>query len=197
MKTRIHRRLAVMLLASSAVMTLPALAQPAELEGVKLEPTAQLGGASLQLNGAGLRTRAFFKVYVAALYVPQKSSDAATLLAQKGPRRVLITMLRNVDADSFAAALNDGLKANHSAAQLAGWQSQIDGLNASLKAVGEARKGDVIRIEFTPDAGTRVLVNGQPRGAAMPGEDFLTALLRIWLGDKPADDGLKKGLLGG
>ena len=170
---------------------------PAELEGVKLEPTVQLGGATLQLNGAGLRTRAIFKVYVAALYVPQKSADATALLAQKGPRRVAITMLRNVDADTFAGALNDGLKANHPEAQLAGWKAQIEGLNASLKAAGEAKKGDVIRLDFTPDAGTRVLVNGQPRGNAIPGEDFLAALLRIWLGDKPADAGLKKGLLGG
>lgn len=188
------RRLTALALTLAA---LGAAAQPAELEGVKLEPSAQVAGTALQLNGAGLRTRAIFKVYVAALYVPHKSGDAATLLAQKGARRVTLTMLRNVDADSFAGALNDGLKANHSEAQLAGWKAQIDALNASLKAVGEARKGDVIQIEFAPDTGTRVSVNGQPRGAAIPGEDFLTALLRIWLGDKPADSGLKKGLLGG
>jgi Chalcone isomerase-like len=194
MKNRTRRLLCAAMLAGA---TVGALAQPAELEGVKLEPSAQVGPATLQLNGAGLRTRAFFKVYVAALYVPQKSSDAAALLSQKGPRRVAITMLRNVDADTFAEALNEGLKANHSEAQLAGWKPQIDALNASLKAAGEARKGDVIRLDFAPDAGTRVLVNGQPRGAAMPGEDFLTALLRIWLGDKPADAGLKKGMLGG
>ena len=68
---------------------------------MKLEPSAQVGAAALQLNGAGLRTRAFFKVYVAALYVPQKSADAAALLAQKGPRRITLTMLRNIDADSL------------------------------------------------------------------------------------------------
>lgn len=188
------RALAALVLAAAATGL---QAQPAELEGVKLEPAAQVAGTALQLNGAGVRTRAIFKVYVAALYVPQKSTDAAALLAQKGPRRVTLTMLRNVDADSFAGALNDGLKANHTEAQLAGWKAQIDALNASLAAVGEARKGDVIQIEFAPATGTRVLVNGQPRGAAMPGEDFLAALLRIWLGDKPADGSLKKGLLGG
>lgn len=188
------RALAALVLAAAATGL---QAQPAELEGVKLEPAAQVAGTALQLNGAGVRTRAIFKVYVAALYVPQKSTDAAALLAQKGPRRVTLTMLRNVDADSFAGALNDGLKANHTEAQLAGWKAQIDALNASLAAVGEARKGDVIQIEFAPATGTRVLVNGQPRGAAMPGEDFLAALLRIWLGEKPADGSLKKGLLGG
>jgi hypothetical protein len=171
-------------------------AQPAELEGVKLDPVVQVGSASLQLNGAGVRTRAIFKVYVAALYVPQKSGDAAVLLAQKGARRITLTMLRNVDAETFAGALNDGLRNNHSEAQLAGWKSQIDALNASLKAAGEAKKGDVIHFEFAPEAGTRITVNGKGLGSAIPGEDFFTAVLRIWLGDKPVDGGLKKGLLG-
>jgi len=176
---------------------LGAVAQPAELEGVKLEPSAQVGAATLQLNGAGVRTRAIFKVYVAALYVPQKSGDAAALLAQKGALLITLTMLRNVDAEPFAGALNDGLRNNHSEAQLAGWKSQIDALNASLKAAGEAKKGDVIHFEFAPEVGTRITVNGKGVGSAIPGEDFFTAVLRIWLGDKPVDGGLKKGMLGG
>lgn len=180
-----------------AVAATCALAQPAELEGVKLEPSAQVAAAPLVLNGAGLRTRAFFKVYVAALYVPKKTNDAATLLAQTGPRRVAITMLRDVEAATFAGALNDGLKDNHTEAQLAALKPQIDTLNAAFKLVGEAKKGDLIQLDFAPDAGTRVVVNGQQRGSAMAGEAFFSAVLRIWLGDKPADSGLKKGLLGG
>jgi hypothetical protein len=174
-----------------------ALAQPVEREGVKLEPAAQLGGAALQLNGAGVRTRAIFKVYVAGLYVPAKNTSAAALLAQKGPRRLALTMLRNLDADSFAGALNDGLRNNHTEAQLAAFKPQIDALNAAVKAVDEVKKGDVVNIEFTPEAGTRILVNGQQKGASIAGEDFYAAMLRIWLGDKPADADLKKGLLGG
>lgn len=183
--------------AAAVVLLTGAAGAQVQIEGVKLEPTVQVAGSSLVLNGAGLRTRAFFKVYVAGLYVPQKSSDAAALLAQKGPRRMVIAMLRNVDADSFSGALNDGLKANLSEAQLAGFKAQIEALNANLQAVGEAKKGDLIHFEFTPEAGTRVLVNGQPRGTAILGEDFFAAVLRIWLGDKPVDSALKKGLLGG
>jgi hypothetical protein len=173
-----------------------ALAQPLELEGVKLEPTVQVADATLQLNGAGVRTRVFFKVYVAGLYVPQKSNAATTLLQQKGPRRMVLTMLRDVDAESFAGALNEGLKNNLSEAQLAAMSPQIDALNGILKTVGQARKGDRILFEYG-DGGTRVVVNGQPRGNPIAGEEFFAAVLRIWLGDKPVDAGLKKGLLGG
>lgn len=173
-----------------------ALAQPVEREGVKFEPTAQVGGTALQLNGAGVRTRAIFKVYAAGLYVPQKANTAAALLAQKGPRRLSLTMLRNVDADSFAGPLNEGLRNNHTEAQVTAFKPQIDAMNAALKAIDEAKKGDVLHFEYLPDSGTRITVNGQQKGANIPGEEFFTAMLRIWLGDKPADADLKKGLLG-
>ena len=185
------------ILAALLLTAVTALAQAVEVEGVKFDPTVEVGGQSLQLNGAGVRTRLMFKVYAAGLYVPQKSSSAATLLGQKGPRRVAIGMLRNVDADTFVGALNDGLKANLSAEQLAGFKPQIDVLNANFKAVGEAKKGDQINFEFTPEAGTRIIVNGQPRGAAIPGEGFFEAVLRVWIGDKPVDADLKRGMLGG
>jgi Chalcone isomerase-like len=194
MNDMVVRRLAAVVF---ALATAAVGAQPVEIDGVKLEPTAQVGAATLQLNGAGVRTRVVFKVYVAGLYVPQKAGDAAALLAQKGARRIAITMLRSVDAQTFADALNDGLRNNHTEAQIAGWKTQIDALNANLKSVGEARKGDVIHFEFVPEAGTRMTVNGQVRGSLVPGEDFFTAVLRVWLGDKPVDAGLKKGLLGG
>jgi Chalcone isomerase-like len=194
MSSVVMRRLAAMVVALAAM---GASAQPAEVEGVKLDPTAQVGGAALQLNGAGVRTRAVFKVYVAGLYVPAKANNAAALLAQKGPRRVAITMLRNVDADTFSGALSEGLQKNLSDAQFAGFKAQIDTLTANFKAAGEAKKGDVIHLDFAPDAGTRVVVNGKAQGSAIAGEDFYTALLRIWLGDKPVDGDLKKGMLGG
>jgi hypothetical protein len=180
-----------------AALTGGAAAQVVDVEGVKFEPSIQVGGASLQLNGAGVRKRAIFKVYAAGLYVPQKSKSAADLLAQKGPRRVQIGMLRDVDADTFAQSLNEGLRNNSTEAQIAALKPQADALTATLKSAGEAKKGDAIHFEFLPDAGTRVVVNGKPVGNPIPGEDFFTAVLRIWLGDKPADADLKKALLGG
>jgi hypothetical protein len=175
------RFLAAVLLSGMASF---AHAQAVDVEGVKFEPTVQVGGQALQLNGAGVRTRLMFKVYAAGLYVPQKSKSA-------------IGMLRDVGADTFAGSLNDGLKANHSEQQLAGFKTQIETLNANMKSVGEAKKGDQVNFEFVPEAGTRIIVNGQPRGAAIPGEDFFQAVLRIWIGDKPADADLKKAMLGG
>ena len=183
--------------AAAVALNAGAQAQPVELEGQKFEPTVQVGGQTLTLNGVGLRKRAIFKVYLNGLYVPQKSTDAATLINEKGARRASLRMLRDVDADSFVSAFTDGLKNNLSEAQLAGLKPQIDAFTATMKSVGEAKKGDVINFDYAPDGGTRITVNGQPRGNPIPGHDFYAAVMRIWLGDKPVDEGLKKGMLGG
>ncbi len=171
-------------------------AQPVVIEGIEFQPTARVGAQLLELNGAGLRTRAFFKVYAAGLYVPQRTHSAAALLAQKGPRLVAMTMLRDVDADTMFDALSKGLQANHTEQQLAGFASQIGMLQANLRAMGEAREGNVIRFEFTPEAGTRIVVDGRQKGSAIPGDAFFTAVLRNWIGDEPVDADLKKALVG-
>lgn len=177
--------------------TLSARGQSVTVEGVTFEPAASVAGQSLQLNGAGLRTRVVFKVYAAGLYVPQKSGDASALLGQAGARRVAIAMLRDVDGATFTDALVDGLKANHGADQFAALKPQIERLQATLKSVGEAKKGDRIQLDWVPDTGTVITINGQARGEPIAGAPFYTALLRIWLGDKPVDASLKKAMLGG
>lgn len=188
---------ALVLVVLSLVVASAPFAQTISVEGVRFEPTVTVGGAALVLNGAGLRTRAFFKVYAVGLYVPQKSGDAAALLAQDGPRRMSIGMLRDVDATTFASSLIEGLKSNHTEQQLVALAPQIEQLQATLKGIGEAKKSDAIQLDWIPESGTRVVVNGQPRGEPIAGQAFFIALLRIWLGDKPADSSLKKALLGG
>ncbi|MCS6945396.1 MAG: chalcone isomerase family protein [Sutterellaceae bacterium] len=185
------------LLAAGALWGATAVAQPVIVEGVRFEPTVRVAEQTLHLNGAGLRTRGFFKVYAAALYVPERSSAAMTLLAQSGARRVVITLLRDVHADTFAGSLLDTLKANVSEAQLTALQPQIEQLINAFRAAGVAKRGDTIVLDYTPQVGTRIAVNGQVRGDAIGGAAFFTALLRIWLGDRPVDEALKRALLGG
>src|SRR5687767_11728479 len=194
MTNRRHRNMIVGSLLGLAIATVAA--QPLEVEGQKFEPTVQVGGQTLNLNGVGLRKRAIFKVYVAGLYVPQKSTNPATLISDKGARRVSLRMLRDVDAGSFIDSFNEGLKNNLTETQLAALKTQTDSLTTTLKSIGEAKKGDTINFDYAPDGGTRISVNGQPRGDPIPGADFFSAVLRIWLGEKPADEGLKKGMLG-
>ena len=179
---------------AAAALALNAIA--ADVSGVKLEDKAQLESRDLVLNGAGLRTRfRVVKVYVIGLYLPEKKSDPAAVLSLSGPKRTEIHMLRDVGADTFTDALIEGLKANHSEADYKALEPRVKELSDTMAQIGEAKKDMVIALDWT-GGGTILVVNGKPAGKPIAGEDFYRALLRIWLGDKPVQDDLKKSLLG-
>jgi hypothetical protein len=168
----------------------------AEKAGVKFDDSALVGGKSLALNGVGLRSILFFKAYVAGLYVPEKSKVPAALLMQKGPRRISLKMLMELSAEKMTKAFVEGIEKNHSEVQLAAMKPQIDQLTATMAAIGTAKSGDTVDLDFV-DGATRISLNGQAKGQPIAGEDFYTAVMRIYIGEHPADRDLKEGLLGG
>jgi Chalcone isomerase-like len=189
----------VTLLFSLLAIALTSSSGAAELAGVKIDDSVKLSGASgpdLVLNGAGLRTRYRFKVYVAALYLPEKKSSAKEVIALKGAKRVQLWLMRDVAADEMSNALAEGLNANLSSAELEKLKAQIQQLNATLVALRELKEGDVMTFDLLPGAGTRISVNGQLSGTPIAGDDFHAALLKIWLGENPVQAELKKALLG-
>jgi hypothetical protein len=180
------------------LLLLLALAFPAagaEVAGVTLENSANVANTELVLNGGGLRQRVFFKVYAMGLYLPKKIGSAPEAINAQGPKRVLIHMLRDVEAGQFIDALAEGIRANHSEAEAKALEPRVRELGAIMAEVKEAKKGMRIALDWTGE-GTQVSIAGKPAGAQIAGEDFYRALLRIWLGDKPVQDDLKKALLG-
>lgn len=168
----------------------------AEVARVQVPDKTQVASRELVLNGAGLRKRFIFSVYVIGLYLPEKKSDPAAVLSLAGPKRVSIHMLRGVGADTFSDALVEGLKANHSEADYQALEPRVKALSDIMAQVKEAKKGMNIALDWTGEA-TMVGIDGKPAGQPIPGEDFYRALLRIWLGEHPVQDDLKKDLLGG
>jgi hypothetical protein len=167
------------------------------VEGARYENSIVLGGQPLVLNGVGVRKRFVFDIYTGGIYVQKKASRTEELVTQQGPKRVALRFLRDVEGELFVNSLHVGLKANHTEAELARWQKQVESLTNTIKTIAIARRGDTVYFDYTPQDGTRVSVNGVTRGPLIPGEDFYTAVLRVWLGETPADPGLKKGMLGG
>jgi long-chain acyl-CoA synthetase len=178
----------------AALLAAPGL-HAAEVAGVKVDDSLRVGGSELLLNGAGLRSKLFIKVYVGALYVGQKSTSPAAIFDSPQPRRMVMRLLRDLDAETLASAMDEGLKNNLSPAELADMKTQAEQLAGIMKAIGKAREGDTIAIDFSAD-GVAVSLNGETRGK-VAGPGFAKALLKVWLGDKPADASLKKALLGG
>src|SRR5208282_1334546 len=177
---------ALALLATGAAMA-------TEVGGVAIADRTTVGGQELVLNGAGVRVRAIFKVYVASLYLPQKAGDLQGVLA-KSPRRMQLNLLRTLSADQLADALNDGLIEANTAADVAAVKAQAAQLLGIMKAFKEVKEKDVVTLDFV-DGATRVGWNGEGKGS-IAGTAFNQALMKIWIGDKPVQGDLKKALLG-
>ncbi|MEN9493747.1 MAG: hypothetical protein RJA63_4196 [Pseudomonadota bacterium] len=177
----------------AALVAVPGL-HAAEVAGVRVADSIKVGNSELVLNGAGLRSKLFIKVYVGALYVGQKAATPAAIYDSATPRRMVLRLLRDLDADSLHSALDEGLRNNHSPAELSDMQAQADQLAGIMKAIGKVREGDTVSIDFSAE-GVVVSQNGEVRGK-VAGANFAKALLKVWLGDKPADTSLKKALLG-
>ena len=177
-----------------AALLVASAANAVEVAGVKIDDKASVGGQELVLNGAGLRTKVFFKVYVAGLYVPAKSGSVAAVL-ENGPRRIQINLMRDVSADEFVGALVDGMKANNSEVELAAVKAATDQFVAIMKGAGAVKEKDVVTLDFI-DGTTKVGLNGVAKGT-VPGVAFNRALTNIWLGEHPVQADLKKAMLGG
>lgn len=168
----------------------------ADISGVRFEDKARIGNAEVALNGAGIRKKAVFKVYAMALYLPERHDTADGVLTGKGAKRISIHLLRDLSAQQFVEALQEGMANNHSEAEMAALKDRLKLFSNTLLAIGEARSGNTFIIDWLPESGTRLLVNGQNKGKDIAGEDFFKALLKIWLGHKPVQDDLKLALLG-
>jgi len=169
------------------------VALAAEVGGVKLDDKVSMGAQELVLNGAGVRTRVVFKVYVASLYLPQKAAELAGVLS-KSPRRIQLNILRTLSGDQLVEALNEGLAENNTAAELAAVKPQVEALATIMKSFNEVKEKDVVTPDFV-DGATRIGLNGEAKGN-ISGDAFNQALTKVWLGDKPVQADLKKSLLG-
>jgi hypothetical protein len=172
------------------------IAQAVEVGGVKFDDKARVGSSDLIANGAGLRKKAFFKVYALALYLPEKQADAEVALTTKGGKRIAIILLRDLTAQQFVEALQDSVASNHSEVEMSALKERLKLFSDAMLSVGEAKSGTRVLIDWLPESGTQLTVNNPVKGKDIAGEDFYKALLRIWLGNKPIQDDLKQALLG-
>lgn len=187
------------LLAISALSLAPlSQAQPATVmvEGQPFDRQVRVAGASLQLNGTGVRAVAWFKGYAAGLYLAAAANSATQALAAPGPKRLQIRMLQDVPAVEFEKAFTKGMRRNAPDDQLAGLEARMAEFAQTIRAVGKVRKGDVVDLDLDPARGTLFALNGTLHGTAIAGDDFYAVLLASFVGDHPYDARMKAGLLG-
>lgn len=171
-------------------------AQPVEVANVKYEPTLDLAGQKLVLNGAGIRYKFVVKVYTAGLYLSAKAGSTTDVLAAPGPKRIHIHMLRDIDGNELGKLFTKGMEANAPREEFVKSINGVLKLSEIFASRKQLNSGDSFSVDYVPGIGSTVLLNGKAIGETIKEPEFFSALLRIWLGDKPADDGLKDALLG-
>lgn len=181
--------------ACSLLLVVTQAAYARTVAGVNLDDSITVAGSQqpLLLNGAGIRSKFIFEIYVGALYLEQKQSDVSKILAANGSNRVSMHFLyKEVEKEKLTDAWTEGFRKNNDDKTFAALEERLKKFNTMFET---ARKGDLIILEYNPASGTRVNIKGQDRGT-ISGADFNRALLKVWLGDYPADSGLKSGMLG-
>ena len=174
-----------------------AWADTVEVANVKYETTLDLAGQKLQLNGAGIRYKFVVKVYTAGLYLTTKASTTPEVLAAHGPKRIHIQMLRDIDGNELGKLFTKGMEANAPRDEFIKCINGVLKLSEVFASRKQLNSGDNFSVDFVPGVGSMLSLNGKPlMSEPIKEPEFFTALLRIWLGDKPADDSLKDALLG-
>jgi Chalcone isomerase-like len=185
-------------LIAAAVLGLAAHApvQALDIAGVQLEDTAKVGGKDLVLSNAGVRIKVLFKVYVLGIYLNEKKTTAADILGAPGPKRFKLVMMRDVSGEEFGSSFMGAINKNLDKEEKSKFVNQLLKFGEMFETIGALKKGDVILSDWVPGTGTVLLLNGQPIVEPLPDAQFYSALLKIWLGDKPVDTLLKPVLLG-
>lgn len=166
-----------------------------EVGGYKYEDSLNVAGKDLVLNGAGMRTKFIIKVYSAGLYLQSKASTVDAVMKSEGPRRIRLVMMRDISSDDFGNAFMTGLNNNVSKEDRAKIVSQISKYGEMFGQLDAIKKGDTLDTDWIPGAGTQCYLNGKKIGSLIPDQLFYNSVLRIWLGEKPADSTLKTKLL--
>ena len=184
--------------AAGAVLCLLAVGAMAQVNvsGVRYDESVDARGTKLQLNGAGVRYKAVFKVYTAGLYLTRKAATPEEALGAPGPKRLNIVMLRDIDSGELGKLFSRGMEDNM---DKAAFSKLIPGVLRMSQVFSDHKKlvaGDTFSIDWVPGTGTVITVKGVPQGEPFKEPEFFNALLRIWLGPNPADWKLKDALLG-
>jgi hypothetical protein len=167
----------------------------AEVAGVKFADSVKVAGKELQLNGLGVRTKFILKVYATGLYLQDKKSTVEEVMAAEGPRRVQLVMMRDVTSDAFGDAFMSGINNNLDTKDKTKIVTQISKFGEMFALLDALKKGDVLDLDWIPGQGTTCYLNGKRIGDITPDVAFYNAILKIWLGNKPADASLKPKLL--
>ncbi|MBW1296579.1 chalcone isomerase family protein [Aquimarina litoralis] len=150
-------------------------------------------GEDLSINGAGLREKFFFDIYAGGLYLKKKSDSGNAIAAADETMAIKLHILSGMMSRSkMAGALRDGFKKSTNG-NTTSLDKRINTFIGFIK--DEIEEGQIYDIVYEKGKGSVIYKDGVEKGY-VEGLDFKEALFKIWIGDNPADKGLKNEMLG-
>jgi len=164
-----------------------------EIKGVKLPDTITVDNHKLILNGAGKRMKFFFTIYIGALYLPKKMSNAKDVIEKDIPKRILMHFIYSkVKPDQIIDAFKDDFE-NNAKDILPEIKKEINTFYSYFDK--NLHQGDEVAITYLPEKGTCIKIQNQLKGC-IKGKLFMKAIFSVWFGDDPPSEGLKDSMLG-
>lgn len=156
--------------------------------------TLEDGATSLVLNGAGVRSRFGFKVYVGSLYLKEKSSDSKIIAAADEPMAITMVWVRDIPLDKITDVYVEAFKY----AAINKDESLQKNIDAFMAALRPCEKNAVTKIVYIPGKGTSMYYN-DTQTLHVEGMAFKESLFRIWLLEEDTftgDKTVRAGMLG-
>lgn len=163
-------------------------------EGVTIPRTMKFENKTLQLNGAGSRSKMWMEVYIQALYLSQLSQNPKEIINDNLEMSIRIEITSAlVSSGKLTRAIHTGFEKS-AGDNFNALKSKMELLKSFL--ADEIKRGDVFELTYNPtDSSVWVTKNSVLKGK-VPGFDFKKVFFGIWLGDNPVDEELKNSLLG-
>lgn len=164
-----------------------------EIGGINMPETLKAGDTVLSLNGAGIRTKFFLKLYVGGLYLQNKTSDYKKVLNADEPMAIRLHITSSlITSEKMEDATREGFD-NSMGGNTDKFKKEIESFIDIFKS--EIKENDTFNIVYVPEKGVEVYKNDKLE-STIKGLEFKKALFGIWLGEEPAQDSLKDEMLG-
>ena len=164
-----------------------------KIAGVTVEESFKTESQTLVLNGAGIRSKMFIKLYVGMLYLEEKSNDSEAIMNSDKDMVLRLEIVSGmITSEKMLASTKKGFE-KATGGKTDQIKDEIAAFNVCFSE--KIEKGDVFDMVYTKGANVTVYKNNSIKGT-ISGMAFKRAMFGIWLSDKPADKKLKKSMLG-
>ncbi len=192
-----NKLLKLLLLATTTVLLVsPAVSATLDVGGVKVEETLTIYNNTLLLNGAGLVSNGKAPSYVAQIYAKQKFKTLDELFAVPGPKRLVLTAIKEVDTGPIVKMFNRSVDETAGKSDRAKLIPGLMSIGDIFKANRILKPGDVMTLDWVPISGMVIYLGGRMQGQPYREPELFKAAMGVWMGELPADTKVKESLLG-